>query len=76
MPTLKRKLERRGRPRLYDWAALFRLGRFELTAELDYRCSQSAIVQQIRSAASKHDYKIVSLLDTGMRVLVEVKRAP
>jgi len=54
--------------RLYDWEKLFAAGRFKLRRGRHYACSQAAIVQQIRNAASitgVNETKMVHVCDTG-----------
>jgi hypothetical protein len=47
------RLNRRGgRPRKYDWSALFGRGRFTLRPGRDYTCTPDIMVQQVRNAAS------------------------
>lgn len=51
MPNNK-QLRPRGRPRRYDWDALFRKGRFILRRPKDYKCRDKSMAQQARNAVS------------------------
>jgi hypothetical protein len=53
------KKNRTGRPPTYRWAEWFARPKVLLTRGKDYRCSQSAMVAQIRNAATKHGKNVV-----------------
>lgn len=53
MPA-KTKSRGRGRPRQYEWAAMFKRKAFILRKGEDYQCPTSSMIQQLRSAASEH----------------------
>ena len=62
------------RPTIYDWDEWFTKGRFTVRQGADYRCSQSAMSQQIRSAAVKRGL-YVRLIDDDERITVCVYRS-
>lgn len=57
--------------KIYDWDEWFALGGFTLVRGEDYVCSQSAICQQVRSAASNRKLS-VSIVEADNAVIVEV----
>lgn len=55
----------------YDWERWFRLRRFQLRRGEDYDCSQSAMSQQVRNAASQRSLR-VSIVEGTDRITVLV----
>lgn len=62
---------RRGRPRKYLWEEWFSARRTVLQRGVDYRCSQSAMINQIRNRASRCGVH-VSLTDGDDTIVIEV----
>ena len=56
---------------LYDWDSLFKSAKFVLQFDIDYICSQAALVQQVRNRAVQRGIK-VSIKDNGDSVEVTV----
>lgn len=56
----------------YEWDYWFTYDTFEITSGQHYDVSQSAMVQQIRNAASARGCK-VSIVDNGTSITVEVR---
>ncbi len=56
---------------IYDWDQWFMLERFTVRRGIEYHCSQSSMVQQIRNASSARDLH-VRILDQGDSFLVSV----
>ncbi len=64
-----------GAPRKYDWDAWFKRGTFLLIKGREYTCSQSAIAQQVRVAASKRGLSVtLQDVDSGMAVKVKERK--
>lgn len=68
------KIEKRvrGRPPIYPWDQWFSRRRIILRRGEDYSCSQSAICQQVRSAASSRGLR-VSVADRGEEVEIVIQ---
>ena len=59
--------------KLYDWVKIFKKERTILRKGMDYFCSQSAMSQQIRTAASVRGLS-VSIRDTGVALVIDVEK--
>ena len=57
--------------RKYDWEAWFGRRRTVLARGVHYGCSQSAMSQMVRNAASRRGLR-VRLADTGTAIVVDV----
>lgn len=59
------------RKRLYQWEEWFGCQRTVLLRGIHYRCSQSSMIQMIRSRASERGLR-VRLTDTGTEIVIEL----
>jgi hypothetical protein len=57
--------------RKYDWDGLFNQEFALLEKDIDYHCSQSNIIQQIRNEASKRRLR-VRITDSNNQVIIRV----
>lgn len=63
--------------KLYDFEAWFAKGKFSLVRGVDFSCSTWAITQQIRSAATLRELKIIIVEnDDGIEVTVKKTEEP
>ena len=60
------------RQRLYNWEYWFSRSRTVLLRGVDYRCSQSTMVQIVRNNASRMGI-LVSIKDTETELVIEVR---
>lgn len=63
---------RGGRPPLYDWDDWFRRRAFVLRQGQEYDCAVSAMVQQVRNAATARGLKVSVLEEPGGEIIVAV----
>lgn len=71
----RRRKNQGGRPRAYDWEALFAKGRFVLRRHVDFTCKPTSAQQQARNAASRLGLWIEAKLE-GDDLKVKVLEGP